>query len=116
MGKFNEKDIILKIGKFGPYINYNEENISVKKIEKSFDKINISDVIDLIGSGSSNSYLRKINDDYQIRKGKGSKSDYIMYKTAKMKKPQFISLKKFEGDYINCDIEELLNYIENNKK
>jgi DNA topoisomerase-1 len=116
LGKFDEKDIILKNGKFGPYINYNDENISVKKIEKTFDKINISDVIDLIGSGSSNSYLRKIDDDYQIRKGKGSKSDYIMYKTIKMKKPQFITLKKFEGDYINCDIEELVNYIENNKK
>jgi DNA topoisomerase-1 len=116
LGKFNEKDIILKIGKFGPYINYNEENISVKKVEKSFDKINISDVIDLIGIGSSNSYLRKFESDYQIKKGKGTKSDYIMYKTTKMKKPQFISLNKFDGDYINCDIEELLNYIENNKK
>ena len=116
LGKYQEKEIILKIGKFGPYINYNEQNISVKKIEKSFDRINIADVIDLINTGTTSNYIRKINDDYQIRKGKGAKSDYIMYKTTNMKKPQFISLKKFEGDYINCEIEKIIEYIENNKK
>lgn len=116
LGKYQENDIILKNGKFGPYINYNGQNISVKKVEKKFDKINIADVIELIDTGTTSNYIRKINDDCQIRKGKGVKSDYIIYKTIKMKKPQFISLKKFDGDYINCEIEKMIEYIENNKK
>ena len=116
LGKLDSKDIILKVGKYGAYINYNDQNISVKHIEKSVNRINISDVIDLIGTGSRSNYIRKINDDYQIKKGKDSKSDYIMYKTPQMKKPQFISLKKFEGDYIKCDIDVILEYINTNTK
>ena len=116
LGKLDSKDIILKVGKYGAYINYNDQNISVKHIEKSVNRINISDVIDLIGTGSRSNYIRKINDDYQIKKGKDSKSDYIMYKTPQMKKPQFISLKKFEGDYVKCDIDVILEYINTNTK
>jgi DNA topoisomerase-1 len=116
LGKLDSKDIILKVGKYGAYISYNDQNISVKHIEKSVNRINISDVIDLIGTGSRSNYIRKINDDYQIKKGKDSKSDYIMYKTPQMKKPQFISLKKFEGDYVKCDIDVILEYINTNTK
>ena len=116
LGKLKDKDIILKNGKYGPYINYDDKNIAVKGIDKSLDKINISDVIDLINTGSTSSSIRKINEDYEIKKGKNNKSDYIMYKTKYMKKPQFISLTKFVGDYKTCDVEDLLEYIENNKK
>ena len=116
LGKLDSKDIILKVGKYGAYINYNDQNISVKHIEKSINRINIYNVIDLIGTGSRSNYIRKINDDYQIKKGKDSKSDYIMYKTPQMKKPQFISLKKFEGDYVKCDIDVILEYINTNTK
>jgi DNA topoisomerase I len=47
--------------------------------------------------------LRIINKDMSIRQGKNGKSDYIFYKTPKMKKPQFISLAKCPHNYMLCD-------------
>ena len=32
-----------------------------------------------------------------------------------MKKPKFISLTKFVGDYKTCDVKDLLEYIENKR-
>ncbi len=49
--------------------------------------------------------IRTINKDITIRQGKPGKSDYIFYKTPKMKKPQFISLAKFPHNYMLCDKE-----------
>jgi len=51
--------------------------------------------------------IRVINKDVSIRLGKNGKSDYIFYKTPKMKKPRFIPLAKFPHNYLLCD-EELI--------
>ena len=31
MGKYNKKDVIIKIGPYGKYINYNNKNIKISK-------------------------------------------------------------------------------------
>ena len=116
LGNFKGVDIIVKNGRYGPYISYGEKNISLKSIDKDINRINIADVIDLIDGNPTTNIIRVIDEYTSIRIGKGNKSDYIMYKKPKMKKPEFINLKKFEGDYKTCDIQELINYVETNKK
>jgi DNA topoisomerase-1 len=116
LGMFRDSNIILKVGKFGPYVSYGGKNLSVKHIDKHFKSINISDVIDLITTVKKSDTIRKVNEHSEIREGKNNKSDYILFKTPKMKKPEFISLKKFVGDYKTCDIEDIIEYINNNKK
>ena len=54
-------------------------------------------------SDTNNSILRTISKEINIRAGKSGKSDYIYYKTAKMKKPKFISLAKCPHNYLLCD-------------
>lgn len=120
LGLFKDKDVILKKGKYGLYVQYNERNISLKGLHKNEEDICLNDIIPYIDESNndvSNSntlnrgIVRIINDFASIRKGKFG--DYIFYKTTDMSKPKFISLKKSNIDYKNCDISILEEYIHN---
>jgi hypothetical protein len=56
-----------------------------------------------------NNIIRTINNDISIRKSKHG--EYIYYKKEKMKKPIFITLDKFDDDYITCSEERLLEWV-----
>ncbi len=107
LGYYKDIEIILKIGKFGNYIEYGDKNISIKTINKEFHEITITDVIDILDNKSN--ILRQISNEISIRNGKFG--DYIFYKTDKMKKPKFIPLKKINEDYLNCDANIIKNYV-----
>ena len=80
-------------------------------MKKDENEIVINDIIPYIDKKESDSgIVRKINEDASIRNGKFG--HYIFFKTSKMKKPKFISLKKNKIDYMNCDINELEEYIQ----
>lgn len=113
LGMYREKEILLKKGKYGNYIDYNNQKISIKNIEKDFDDITLVDVIDLLNSNTESNILRLITNDISIRNGKFG--HYIYYKTNKMKKPKFINLKKFNNDYMECDKDLILDFVENSK-
>jgi hypothetical protein len=55
--------------------------------------------------------IRVISKETSIRKGKGNLEDYIFHKNEKMKKPKFLKLGDFKGDYKNCDIELLHSWL-----
>lgn len=112
LGVYKDHDIILKRGKYGCYIDYNGKNISLRNLEKEFEEIILSDIIDLLDNKES-SIVREITNEISVRKGKYG--DYIFYKTLSMKKPKFINIKKFKEDYLSCDKELLVDYVENNK-
>ena len=112
IGKYEGKDVILKKGKFGLYIAYDGKNVSLKGLNKEEDEITIGDIIPFIDKKeTSNGIVREINNKSSIRNGKYG--HYIFYKTDTMKRPKFISLKKNKIDYMNCPIEELEEFIEN---
>jgi len=58
--------------------------------------------------------IREISDNITIRKG--AKGEYIFYKSAKMKKPQFYNLNGFEGNYQSCSIDILKAWIKETHK
>lgn len=111
LGYHKEKQVTLRTGKFGNYIEYDNRNISLKTIDKHFDDINLVDVIDFL-SEQRESSDRTITNEISIRNGKFG--HYIYYKTLKMKKPKFINLKKFSEDYLTCDKDLIIEYVEQN--
>jgi DNA topoisomerase-1 len=118
VGTFRNIEIIIKKGKFGPYFNFENKNYSLSSIEKSFEQINIADVISIIQNYNSNeqqsNIIKQLDDNLSIRNGKFG--HYLYYKTIKMKKPSFTSLQKCDFDYENTDdISLFYKYIELSK-
>jgi len=93
LGTFKNMEVILKKGKYGLYIHWNNKNYSVSFLKKGEAYIQLEDVLDiLLGKKSGNpNILKIITKDISIRKGKYG--PYIFYKTESMKKPRFMKLK-----------------------
>ena len=109
LGKYENKDIVLKRGKFGLYVEWGENKKSLNGINKNENNIELNDVIEFITSSGNINLVRELRKDLSIRKGKYG--DYIFYKTEKMKTPKFLKLTGFNNDYKNCDKDLLLRWI-----
>ena len=107
IGEYKNHEITLKDGKFGKYLHWNNNNYKVSKDE--IKNINLEISIDIIENDKKTAIVRTINNDVSIRNGKFG--DYIFYKTGKMNKPKFISLKTFKHDYKNCKESLIMDYI-----
>tara|TARA_B100001063_G_scaffold4601_1_gene3384 strand:+ start:1046 stop:3376 length:2331 start_codon:yes stop_codon:yes gene_type:complete len=115
LGTFRDQNIILYKGRYGLYIQYNDKKISIKSIDKSYEKVTLADVIDIVSGEKQGdldmNILRKINNDITIRKSKYGA--YIFYKTKQMKKPKFIKLAHLKDTYLSCHINEIINLVKN---
>lgn len=134
LGEYDGKNVVLKRGKYGAYLTIGDgemaKTVSLKgfmaekqeqqrgssygkKRVYSEEDITLADVMGLLmtndGGVGSSSILRTIDDDTSIRTGKFG--PYIYYKTIRMKKPEFIKLKGFMGDYNTCDISLIHEWI-----
>lgn len=126
VGTYCGFDIVLKNGRFGKYIVWGENGIHRKSIEKThlqnkeLSDISLDEVVRFIENDlnldnsicdikTSEGIIRIINDDISIRTGKYG--NYIFYKTMKMKKPKFISLKNFEKNIYTCSDSEFIALI-----
>ena len=108
LGMYDDKEVIVKKGKFGLYVTCGEISKTLKKMgNRPMDNIRLDEVIPLLEEGSN--MVREISADMSIRKSK--RGDYVFFKTSKMKKPKFISLKGFEEDYKTCDVDVLKSWI-----
>jgi len=112
LGKFNDEDVILKKGKFGLYITWGKNSRNLKELgNRPIENITFDEVKKILEEGSN--MVREIGSDYSIRKG--PKGDYLFYKNARMKKPQFFDIKSFlietKEDYKICNINILKSWI-----
>jgi DNA topoisomerase-1 len=112
LGKYEGKDVILKKGKFGPYITWGENTKALRDLgNRPLENVTFEEIQKYLEEGSN--FVREITSNISLRKG--PKGDYIFYKTSKMKKPQFFDLKKFttdvKKDYKTCDINVLKSWI-----
>jgi DNA topoisomerase-1 len=117
LGKYNGNDVILKKGKFGLYISWGENSKNLKEFgNRPIENITFDEVKKYLEEGSN--LIREISSSTSIRKG--AKGDYIFYKSAKMKKPQFFDLKNFysdvKEDYKICNITILKSWINDKYK
>ena len=106
IGDYQEKPVYIKVGKFGKYLEWNGLSKSLKHLKKAPGEITLDDVAELLfDSDNEQEQTRVIGPDASIKKGKYG--HYIYYKNKKMKKPRFLKLDGFSGDYMTCDIERV---------
>lgn len=105
-----DENITIKQGKYGYYIEMkNGSRFAIQDNKKAIHKWTKNDIEEYI-EGKQKGYVRKITNDMTIRNGKYG--DYIYYKTDKMKKPKFLSLKKYKGNIRDDDIEDVKDWIQ----
>jgi DNA topoisomerase-1 len=109
LGNYEEKDIILKKGKYGLYAVWGDKNISLGN--RPMENVEYDEVVAKINEQKEkpSSIIRHLNDDISIRCS--TKGDYIFYKTKKMKKPKFFRLNGLTEDYKTCQKDVLINWI-----
>ena len=113
IGEINNLPVKVKKGRYGLYATWGDNTCSLKKIKKPIEDITIQDVLKC----KTSSILCEIDDTRSIRMGKYGA--YLFYKTAKMKKPQFISLSNYILDveqketWINLNKERFIDWLEN---
>jgi DNA topoisomerase-1 len=109
LGVYGEKEVVLRSGKFGWYLEWGTEKKALKITLAEATALTMDDVIETLydlenGEGG---VIRVINKETSIRKGKGNLADYIFHKNKKMKKPKFLKLTGFKENYRTCDINIL---------
>ena len=112
LGKYEGNDVVLQKGKFGLYITWDKNSKTLKEFgNRPMENITFEEVKKYLEEGSN--LIREVSTSISIRKG--PKGDYIFYKTAKMKKPQFFDIKPFnndvKADYKICDITILKSWL-----
>lgn len=122
LGLYNGTPVLLKTGKYGPYVECGEFKQSLKDFDVPLNKIVLDDVVHFLGvpekdpdskrappAPKNKSILRQLDSDLSVRLGKFG--PYIYYKTAAMTSPQFFNFKKFQQNPCVCDADVLIEWI-----
>ena len=133
LGKYEEQDMFIKTGKYGPYVQWGENKKSIKDINKPLNDIVLDDIVQMFQTPTieepdtnedinenndsprrppqiqSKNILKVLNSDFSIRKGKFG--PYVYYQSTGMKKPSFFQIGKYKKNYATCDTGELIEWI-----
>jgi DNA topoisomerase-1 len=108
LGKHEGEDLFVKSGKFGIYAAWGKETRSLKCFgNRPIENITFQEVLEVLEKEGN--IVRVISDTISIRKSK--RGDYIFFKTPKMKKPGFFSLKECDVDYMEADVSLVARWI-----
>ena len=113
IGQYQDKDVLIKKGKYGYYAMVDGKTISLTQLDKDIIEVNVDDVVALM-KNKTKDVIRIVSDDISLRKSKYGL--YLYYKTTSHKKPEFISLKYMKEDPETCDIQVLFEYVSKHKK
>lgn len=108
LGLHSLKEVVLKSGKFGWYIEWNGEKKALKLTLPEATALTLEDLSETLydmENGESSAIIRTISKETSIRRGKGTLPDYIFHKNKKMKKPKFLKLTDFKQDYKTCALD-----------
>lgn len=111
LGVYKDKEVFLRSGKFGWYLEVGTEKKALKLTLEEAAELTLDEVADTLfdmDNGES-AIIRNVSKETSIRKGKFG--DYIFHKNKKMKKPKFLKLTGFKEDYKSCDIEIIHNWL-----
>ena len=128
LGKYEEHDIYIKNGLYGPYVKWGDQTESIKTIAKPLNEITLLDITQFINNKrnpilhdsdpnkiislpTNKSILRLLTSELSVRKGKFGA--YIFYQRFDMKTPEFYSMKGFNKGFLKCDKQLLLDWIVN---
>ena len=107
-GTHQKKEVIIKVGRFGPYIQFGTENISIPKgIEP--EEILLENAIALINEKREANAPVAEYEDLPVSKGKGRFGPFIKWNNL------FINVNK-KYDFDNLSYENIVELIEDKKK
>jgi DNA topoisomerase-1 len=111
LGEYQGEKMLIKNGRYGPYVEWGNKKESIKDIKKPLSEITLIDIENFLERENTQdkNVIRPINEIMSIRKGKYG--PYVYYKTPDMKKPQFLNIKKFPDGYLRCEKEVLIKWI-----
>ena len=109
LGMYQQTDVKLKRGKYGAYLENGSKKYSLKEYSGDVETITLAQAIEYIESLNAETATTgtPLSADMSIRHGKYGA--YVYYKTKDMKKPQFLSLKKYE--YEEKEPGEIIEWI-----
>lgn len=125
LGKYEECDMFIKTGKFGPYVKWGEKTASIKSIKKPIDSIVLEDIVAMLQPEETDpdaprlppqlkdknpNMLKSLSAELSIRKGKFG--PYIFYMAPNATKPEFFKLAKYKTTYMNTSVVELVEWIQ----
>lgn len=119
-GEYEGSALLVRVGPYGNYIDWNSQKISIRSLEKGIEDIQKEDLLPFLSTFSDSTFkkevlsenkniLRIINPDISIRKGKFGA--YIYYKTVDMAKPTFYNIQKFKESYHHCSPEVVIEWL-----
>ena len=118
LGKYEDEDMYIKIGKYGAFVEWGTKKESIKKIQKPLDKITLDDIKEFLETDTTSktdnkNIIRILNDEFSIRKGKYGA--YVYYKRNDMEKPEFFNIQKYKG-YTTSETNVVLDWIKTTYK
>ncbi len=108
LGLYNEKPIIIGIGKFGPYIKYNNKFYSLKKAKDDPYTISFDRSVEIINENSNDIFPRTFPEKPGLTILKGRFGPYISYDRKNYKIPR-------DFDPITIELEDCLKIIGKNQ-
>ncbi|GAB4250433.1 MAG: type I DNA topoisomerase [Vicingaceae bacterium] len=100
LGEYNGKEVVVGIGRFGPYVRYNNDFISLKNTDETPQSITLQKAIDLIEAKKEevkNKFIKVFeNEDIQVLNGRYGpyiKSGKKNYKIPKSMDPHALTLE-----------------------
>ena len=114
LGKYQENEIMIKIGRYGNYLEWGETKKSLNDWDGNLNNIRLDEAIDFInGNGLRKppniKIVRVLNDSLIISNGKFG--EYAFYKTANMTKPKFLNIKKFKEGFLTCEPHVIIDWL-----
>jgi DNA topoisomerase-1 len=120
LGEYQEDKVYIRKGPYGVYLEWGENRKALKSLGLSGKELTFEEAIKYIDSvmkptpiqsndSKSQTIMRVLNADTSVRRGRFG--PYIFHKTPLMKKPEFHTLKKFQGDFMKCNEQELLDFV-----
>jgi len=112
LGKYEGEDLLIKNGKFGPYVEWGSKRESIKEIKKALNEITMEDIekfLNDVSGKKEKNVLRVLNENLSVRKGKFGA--YVYYKRKDMSKPEFLNIKKFNEGFMTCEIDTLIDWL-----
>jgi len=112
LGEYLGDAVLLKSGKYGLYVEWGDNTVSLKTLDVGARDVKLVDVVPLLESKSAYAsadhdstnpnVMREITKDMSVRKGKYGL--YVYYKTNTMKSPKFFATKGFKQNVMNCEL------------
>ena len=117
LGEYEGYPLYLKNGQYGLYVTWGDKTEKISSIlgKKKPDEITLQDIIEYLTITKpslplNKKIIRVLNERISIRKGKYG--NYI-HCSIPNKDAQFYNIKLYPGNYLNCETNELLQWLEN---